>query len=111
MDITPKISANAKVIQGYTPGSVRISSVVYTAPVFVTPETVMPWDGTYDSLVNLSVGVEILLVGGVGDLPADIRNRLRTNGVGVDMTDLGAACRTFNVLMAEGRKVAAALRI
>ena len=33
------------------------------------------------------------------------------DGIGVEVMDSGAACRTFNVLMAEGREVAAALII
>jgi uncharacterized protein len=36
---------------------------------------------------------------------------LMTRGIGVEIMDLGAACRTFNFLSAEGRRVAAALII
>lgn len=36
---------------------------------------------------------------------------LMTRGIGVEVMDLGAACRTFNFLSAEGRRVAAALII
>jgi uncharacterized protein len=38
-----------------------------------------------------------------------LRQRLRTAGIVVDAMDTGAACRTYNVLLAEGRRVAAAL--
>jgi uncharacterized protein len=38
-----------------------------------------------------------------------LRQELRAAGVVVAVMDTGAACRTYNVLLAEGRKVAAAL--
>ena len=38
-----------------------------------------------------------------------LKARLRERGIGADPMDTGAACRTYNVLMAEGRRVAAAL--
>ncbi len=38
-----------------------------------------------------------------------VRERLRRAGITVDAMDTGAACRTFNVLAGEGRRVAAAL--
>ena len=42
-------------------------------------------------------------------LPRDFSERWRQNSVAVDVMDTGAACRTYNILSAEGRRVAAAL--
>ena len=42
-------------------------------------------------------------------VPAALRQGLRQAGIVVEPMDTGAACRTYNVLMAEGRRVAAAL--
>jgi uncharacterized protein len=42
-------------------------------------------------------------------LAPPLRRALRTAGVVADVMDSGAACRTYNVLLAEGRRVAAAL--
>ena len=56
--------------------------------------------------------VEILLLGcGVraAAVPAAVRARLKEHGIVVEPMDTGAACRTYNVLIAEGRRVAAAL--
>ncbi len=39
----------------------------------------------------------------------DIKNAFKENGLNIEAMDTGAACRTFNVLLAEGRAVAAAL--
>ncbi len=56
--------------------------------------------------------VEILLLGcgrRMGILPPALRQGLRASGIVVDAMDTGAACRTYNVLLAEERRVAAAL--
>ena len=56
--------------------------------------------------------VELLLMGcgpSIQPLTADKRAALREAGIGVELMDTGAACRTYNILMAEGRRVAAAL--
>jgi uncharacterized protein len=41
--------------------------------------------------------------------PAAIRSIVTSKGVGLEVMDLGAACRTFNILVQEERRVAAAL--
>jgi uncharacterized protein len=60
----------------------------------------------------LELGTEIILLGtgkrlrfppGAADAP------VRPAGIGLEVMDLQAACRTYNILAAEGRKVAAAL--
>ena len=55
---------------------------------------------------------EILLVGcgaRFGPAPAGLARTLRAAGVALEWMDTGAACRTFNVLLAEDRLAAAAL--
>lgn len=42
-------------------------------------------------------------------LPPELRKALKEQGLSIDAMDTGAACRTYNVLMAEGRRVAAFL--
>jgi uncharacterized protein len=109
-----------QVIQSYGAGRFRISNVVYEHPVLVLPERTVPWD--VDSNGSLSIaslaplresgGVKILLIGGgkrALQVPADIRSWLREVGIVADVMDTGAACRTYGVLLAEGRPVAAAL--
>ena len=56
--------------------------------------------------------VEILLLGSgpkMGLLPSKLRRELREAGIVVDVMETGAACRTYNVLLSEERRVAAAL--
>jgi len=59
-----------------------------------------------------SVDVEVLLIG-CGPrmvlLPSALRRQIREAGIGMDAMDTGAACRTYNVLISEGRRAAAAL--
>ncbi|MGH6796969.1 MAG: MTH938/NDUFAF3 family protein, partial [Roseiarcus sp.] len=57
-------------------------------------------------------GVEILLLGcgpRMAPVPPALRQGLRVAGIVVDAMDTGAACRTYNVLLSEDRRVAAAL--
>jgi uncharacterized protein len=42
-------------------------------------------------------------------MPASLRQALRAAGIVTEVMDTGAACRTYNVLLAEGRKVCAAM--
>jgi uncharacterized protein len=121
MEITPSIPGDRQVIAGYGPGLFRISGTVYTGSVLVFPDRTVSWPvtalegATPESLAAVceaEPAVEVLLLG-VGErnrpLPAGLRNALREAGVVVDGMDTGAACRTYNVLMAEDRRVAAAL--
>jgi uncharacterized protein len=72
------------------------------------------WGGVEDSaaLTALAGRVDVLLVG-TGDrmtpLPAPLRTAAAAAGLGMEPMATPSACRTYNVLLAEGRRVAAAL--
>jgi uncharacterized protein len=56
--------------------------------------------------------IDLLLVGcgpRMMQIPAGLRGAIRATGVVIEAMDTGAAARTYNVLAAEGRKVAAAM--
>ena len=56
--------------------------------------------------------LELLLLGTGADIaaiPAALRTRFREAGIGLDVMQTGAAARTYNILLAENRKVGAAL--
>ena len=62
--------------------------------------------------VLAGLGVEILLLGTGQSLrfpPPRLLQPLAAAGTGVEVMDTPAACRTYNILLAEGRNVAAAL--
>ena len=104
-------------IQSYGDGGFRIAGEVHVGSVIVLRDAVHPWpvsafaDITPDSFELLSEG-GILLVGTgktMTFLDPELRAALSARGLIADAMDTGAACRTFNVLLAEDRPVAAAL--
>lgn len=120
MDLTPIIPADRQVIDSYGRESFRVSGVAHEGAILVFPDATQPWashgidDLTLESLepVVAHGDVEILLVGcgrRMVPIAAKVRAGLRAAGIVIDVMDTGAACRTYNVLLAEGRRVAAAL--
>ena len=121
MEITPLIPEGRQVIESYGDGRFRVSGVLLEGSLLVLPTVTFPWSAagvagiTFDSLSPLLSSdppLEILLVGtGKRLVPLHpmLKTQLRERGIGADPMDTGAACRTYNVLMAEGRRVAAAL--
>ncbi len=120
MDLTPVATAGRQIIERYAPSGFRVSGVIYHGPVLVFPDLTVAWDAasardvTWETLgpVIEHGGVQILLLGlgrSTSAVPAALRTALRTAGVALEAMDTGAACRTYNVLVAEDRGVAAAL--
>jgi uncharacterized protein len=121
MDITPSIVRDRQIIESYGAGRFRISGADYRGSVIITAEWTRPWAITdmsglsVESLADIVAAeppVEILLLGcgtRLHPLPAPFRAALREHGMSCDSMDTGAACRTFNVLITEARRVAAAL--
>ena len=121
MDITPPVTTDKQLIQGYGGGGFRVAGTRHGQPIIVLPEATVAWpiagfgDIDIDSLAPLrdaEPAVELLLLGcgaAAHILPAPVREAVRAWGVSIEAMDTGAACRTYNVLLAEGRRVAAAL--
>ena len=103
----------------YGEGFVRVGERRYEQNLIVTPERVLPWAAaSFDALSEadfeplLAVEVDILLLGtGARQrFPHPRLTRaLAAKRIGVEAMDLQAACRTFNILVVEERRVAAAL--
>ena len=104
-------------IDGYAPGGFRVAGAVHRGPLALLPEGIVAWPGLPDASPFLErvAGFDVLLVGagaGLGPLPggfAAMREALEAAGAGVEVMATPSACRTYNVLLAEGRRVAAAL--
>jgi len=120
MELTPIVPLDRQVVERYGPTGFRVSGVVHKGSVIVFPDRVLAWQAaepaavTFEALMPIVEAgeVEILLVGlgrNFGLLPPALRVRLRAAGIAVEAMDTGAACRTYNVLLSEGRRVAAAL--
>lgn len=104
---------DAKPVDGYGPGFFRIGGAVIHGPVLTGPAGTTAWGGFEDlaPLLALAGRIDVLLVGTgavVAHLPAALRNALEGAGIGAEAMNAPAACRTYNVLVAEGRRVALA---
>ncbi|MBT9382276.1 Mth938-like domain-containing protein [Pseudooceanicola sp. CBS1P-1] len=105
---------NARPIDGYGPGFFRIGGQVHPGALLVTANEVQPWGGFDDSALPLGYAgqIDVLFVGTgaeIAHVPAAFREALEEAGIGVEPMASAAACRTFNVLLSEGRRVAALL--
>lgn len=119
MDVTPLVARDRQVIESYGASGFRVSGAVYEGAILVLPQATQAWpvDTLADaSRANLAAvieaGMQILLVGcgkHIAPVPQELRQDLRARGIVVEAMDTGAACRTYNVLLAEDRRVAAAL--
>ena len=92
----------------------RIGGQVLTGPIIVGPKGTQPWRGydDADALTDLSADVDVIFVGTgaeIAHLPSDLREHLETAGIGVEVMASPAACRTYNILLSEGRRIALAL--
>lgn len=110
-----EISYNDAVpIDGYGPGFFRIGGKRIDGPVTVFPTGVASWGGYGDlALVLAQAGaLDVLFVGSGAEIahaPAEFRRPLEEAGIGVEVMASPAACRTYNILLSEGRRVGVAL--
>lgn len=120
MDVTPLVKAGSQIIQSYAGGSFKISGKVYFGGVIVTDSSVVEWDApptskdlTAQHFLQISGEFDVVLLGtgSVLQFPGPaLKAALKAQGLpGFDVMDTGAACRTYNVLLAEGRRVVACL--
>ena len=121
MAISPEPPAGRQLIQSYQPGAFRIAGVRHEGSVLVLPERTLAWpvaapeQVTAESLapiVAAEPSVEILLLGQgarFAQVAPQLRQDLRAAGIVIEPMDTAAACRTYNVLVTEDRRVAAAL--
>lgn len=114
MQLTEITFSQATPIDGYGPGFFRVGGQVVEGSVCVTASGARSWGGYDDAeaLLALAGEVDVIFVGTGADIahiPAGLRTALEEAGIGVEVMNSPAACRTFNVLLSEGRRVAAAL--
>ncbi|MGH1456892.1 MAG: Mth938-like domain-containing protein [Alphaproteobacteria bacterium] len=124
MDVTPLVRKGQQIIQSYSGGVFKISGVTHSNAVIVFPDGTEEWcvgdvsdvsgltEDHFSIFLDKSNELDVVLLGTgkvIAFLPRPLRDALKANGLQVDVMDTGAACRTYNVLMAEGRRVACAL--
>jgi uncharacterized protein len=107
-------------IHAYGPGQVTINQQAHRRSLLVTPSRLITdWppqsfsdllERHFDQIRELNPEVVVLGTGARLQFPrtADTRALIQAN-IGLEVMDTGAACRTYNILMQDGRRVAAAL--
>lgn len=120
MKFTLEPGTGAHLIRGYSPGEILIGERRVTRSCIVSAQRLIT-DWEPESFDSLTVGhlealfalaPELVLLGtGPTQRFADaaVRGAFAARHVGLEVMHLGAACRTFNVLVQEERRVAAAL--
>ncbi|MFV0293184.1 MAG: Mth938-like domain-containing protein [Paracoccus sp. (in: a-proteobacteria)] len=101
-------------IDGYGPGLFRVGGMIRNGGVVVSVFGVMPWAGIADrdALLGLAGHVDVLFLGMGADIsmpPRDLAEALDRLGLMVEPMSSPSAARSYNVLLAEGRRVACAL--
>lgn len=107
-------------IRGYGPGEIRINEDVYRESLIISatrlstdwpPETMAELQLEHiDTLLGMEPEILVLGTGASLRFPeAAIMHRVQAAGVGLEVMDTAAACRTFAVLASEDRNVVAAL--
>lgn len=108
-------------IDAYGNGGFRFAEMSHRGSILCLPSGVYAWDVSgpedfdlhaFERVIADKERIEVLLLG-TGRFQvfpsSEIRGGLASAGLGLEPMDTGAACRTYNVLLAEHRRVAAAL--
>lgn len=123
MDITPLIPKGRQLIEAYGDGGFRITGQAHAGSVLLLPDHTATWPvakfdaASVESLLPILATEgeekpEIVIMGcgaTFAMIPKAIREAFRARGMVIEAMDTGAACRTYNILVTEGRRVAAAL--
>jgi uncharacterized protein len=108
-------------IDAYGAGGFRFADMSHRGSILALPSGIKAWVPTegnaltvedFAQVLEESAAIELLLVGTgreVVPLTEQVRWRLRDAGIRHDVMQTGAAARTYNILLAENRQVAAAL--
>lgn len=108
-------------IDAYGNGGFRFADMSHRGSILILPSGIRAWhatsvaDITEDTLAPVFAEgseIDLLLLGtglDVAAIPERLRLRFRDERIGLDVMQSGAAARTYNILLAENRKVAAAL--
>ncbi len=114
MRLTEITYGAALAIEGYGPGFFRVGPHILRGASLITPWDAGAWGGLNDTETPLSLAgkIDVLLLGLGGDItavPPAFIAALDKAGIGVEPMNTPAAARTYNVLLGEGRRVAACL--
>ena len=121
LDISPVVLPGRNIIKSYGNGKFQIGETHYYQSLLVSPDKIIPWSPgdmhdltleDFQEVLKFTPSIEILLLGCgkiVHYLSSNIRQELNKKCIVLEVMDTGAACRTFNVLLGEDRRIAVAL--
>jgi uncharacterized protein len=119
MKLQEHVDARMNLVMRHGNGSIRINGQDYSAPCMIAPGLLQTaWIDSLDSLSPeslaplWSIEPRVLLLGtAISQHPRirELRPQLASRQISLEVMDLGAACRTYNVLAQEDRAVAALL--
>jgi uncharacterized protein len=122
MRFTQDPSSVRNLIRSYAPGEIKINDQIFHHPLIVAPTSIAPGPAVSDAgeltaahtADIVALAPELVLVGtGPRQVfpAAEFGAQFLRAGIGFEVMDTGAACRTFNVLAAEQRRVVALLLV
>ena len=114
MRLTPVTYDTALPVSGYGPGFFRVGTHLLRGPCLISPWDAGPWGGFEDTAgpLTLSGRIDVLFVGTgaeIAHVPVAFRDAMEAVGMGVEVMNSPAACRTYNVILGEGRRIAVAV--
>ncbi len=110
-----------QLVQGYGEGGFRVSGKRFSGSVLILPDKTSDWSvgnmadlslPSLQPIIDADPAIELLIIGcgaAFALAPVTLREVLKSKNIAVETMDTGAACRTYNVLAGEGRRVAAVL--
>lgn len=100
-------------IEGYGPGFFRLGGEVRHGSVLLLPTGPVEWVAGDTAQVVAQAGkIDVLLLGmgaDIAEAPEGFIDAIEAAGIGVEVMSSPSACRTYNVLLGEGRRIAVAL--
>ncbi|MEO1329996.1 MAG: Mth938-like domain-containing protein [Pseudomonadota bacterium] len=105
-------------IDGYAPDGFRVRGRFLEGPALIGPDGAAAWSAPSleaadpAPLLALAGRIDVLLLGAGAEIrhaPRPLSAPLEEAGLGVEIMATPSACRTYNVMLSEGRRVAAAL--
>jgi uncharacterized protein len=104
-------------VDGYGPGGFRVDGNWHPGSLILLPSGLRPFDGSLSAESLAAVfaaagALDVLLIGmgpEIAPVPRALRTALEQAEIGVEVMSTPSACRTYNVLLTEQRRVAAAL--
>ncbi|MGR3365601.1 MAG: Mth938-like domain-containing protein [Maritimibacter harenae] len=101
-------------VEGYGPGFFRVAGDVIEGPMLATGKRAVSWGGLEDeaALLALKDEIDVLFLGTGPEMdfaPKGLSERLNAAGIGIEAMSSPAACRTYNITLSEGRRVALAV--